>query len=69
MNVCLGLDTSNYRTSTALCAIDAGAKDSLYYEEKRLLCVENGQRGLMQSQVAQLSTQGRKCSSASTAAA
>ena len=50
MNVCLGLDTSNYRTSTALCAIDAGAKDSLYYEEKRLLCVEKGQRGLMQSQ-------------------
>lgn len=50
MKVCLGLDTSNYRTSTALCALSEGAKDSLFYQERRLLDVELGQRGLMQSQ-------------------
>ena len=50
MKVCLGIDTSNYRTSTALCALKSGAKDSLFYEERRLLTVEMGQRGLQQSQ-------------------
>lgn len=50
MKVCLGIDTSNYRTSTALCALKSGAKDSVFYEEKRLLTVELGQRGLQQSQ-------------------
>ena len=50
MKACLGIDTSNYRTSTALCALKSGAKDSVFYEEKRLLTVELGQRGLQQSQ-------------------
>ena len=26
MKACLGIDTSNYRTSTALCALKSGAK-------------------------------------------
>ena len=50
MKACLGIDTSNYRTSTALCALKSGARDSVFYEEKRLLTVELGQRGLQQSQ-------------------
>ena len=43
----LGVDTSCYTTSTALCAAD-GAEE-LFFQQRRLLRVPQGERGLMQS--------------------
>ncbi|MBQ9413691.1 MAG: peptidase M22 [Clostridia bacterium] len=45
MNACLGLDTSNYTTSAALYI----PEDQQLFQQKKLLPVENGQRGLRQS--------------------
>ncbi|MED0891648.1 Kae1-like domain-containing protein [Aneurinibacillus migulanus] len=45
MDVVLGIDTSNYRTS--LCLVDTGGR--VVAEEKELLTVEAGERGLQQS--------------------
>lgn len=44
--VFLGIDTSNYRSS--LCVIDVNG--TILYEQKELIPVELGQRGLMQSE-------------------
>lgn len=41
----LGLDTSNYTTSAALCS-----EDSVLFNQKRLLTVAEGQRGLRQQE-------------------
>ncbi|WP_047151492.1 O-sialoglycoprotein endopeptidase [Aneurinibacillus tyrosinisolvens] len=46
MDVILGIDTSNYRTS--LCLVDTEGK--IVAEEKQLLSVEAGERGLQQSE-------------------
>lgn len=43
--VCLGFDTSNYTTSVALCSPQSG----LLRQQKRLLPVKEGERGLRQS--------------------
>ena len=50
MSVCLGLDTSCYTTSAALCTTGSGAGDSLFLQKRRLLTVRPGARGLMQSE-------------------
>lgn len=47
---CLGLDTSCYRTSVALCGAESGAADGPFFQQGRLLSVPEGQRGLMQSE-------------------
>lgn len=44
MSVFLGIDTSNYTTSAAL-----ADENGILQSEKKLLCVESGQRGLRQS--------------------
>ncbi|MHB1629225.1 MAG: O-sialoglycoprotein endopeptidase [Bacilli bacterium] len=43
--VCVGIDTSNYTTS--ICAIDGDGR--IVFEERRVLRVPDGDRGLMQS--------------------
>jgi len=48
MKVVLGVDTSCYTTSAALCAL-SGA-ESLFFQKRRLLTVPQGERGLMQSE-------------------
>lgn len=45
MNAALGLDTSNYTTSAALCI----PSEQAVFQEKRLLPVKNGEMGLRQS--------------------
>lgn len=46
MDVLMGIDTSNYRTS--ICVIDTNAQ--IIFEVKELLQVPSGERGLMQSE-------------------
>ena len=50
MKAFLGLDTSCYTTSAALCCLPGGAVDGLFFQERRLLAVAEGQRGLAQSE-------------------
>ncbi len=49
MKACLGIDTSCYTTSVALCRLDTAA-DGVFFQRRRLLTVEAGARGLMQSE-------------------
>ena len=44
MGIYLGIDTSNYTTSMAVCD-----DNGILYNEKKLLCVKEGERGLRQS--------------------
>ncbi len=50
MKACLGIDTSCYTTSAALCCFENGAADGLFFQERALLTVAMGERGLMQSE-------------------
>lgn len=50
MKACLGLDTSNYMTSVALCSASSGTADGPFFQKRRLLSVPTGERGLMQSE-------------------
>lgn len=50
MKACLGLDTSCYTTSIALCCLGDSAADGLFFQARKLLDVELGARGLMQSE-------------------
>lgn len=50
MKVYLGLDTSCYTTSVAVCSAAAGAPDGSFFQQRRLLTVPEGERGLMQSE-------------------
>lgn len=50
MEACLGFDTSCYTTSVALCGAANGAADGPFFQQRRLLDVEAGTRGLMQSE-------------------
>lgn len=47
MLACLGIDTSCYATSVALCG---GAAEGLFFQARRMLAVPVGERGLMQSE-------------------
>lgn len=51
MKACLGFDTSCYTTSVALCCIGDRAADGLFFQERRLLFVPDGARGLRQSEM------------------
>jgi N6-L-threonylcarbamoyladenine synthase len=46
MGLYLGIDTSNYTTSTAL----YDSQNGCVYQQKKLLCVKDGQKGLRQSE-------------------
>lgn len=50
MKACLGLDTSCYTTSVALCGAAIGAAEGPFFQERQLLTVPMGSRGLMQSE-------------------
>lgn len=50
MKACLGLDTSCYTTSVALCGAAIGAVEGPFFQERQLLTVPMGSRGLMQSE-------------------
>lgn len=50
MNACLGIDTSCYTTSVALCSAATGAADGPFFQQRQLLSVEQGARGLRQSE-------------------
>lgn len=50
MRVVLGIDTSCYMTSVALCAADDGGADGPFFQQRQLLTVAQGERGLMQSE-------------------
>lgn len=49
MKACLGIDTSCYTTSAALCWFDDRAADGLFFQRRTPLAVKPGERGLMQS--------------------
>lgn len=48
--VLLGIDTSCYTTSVAICPVTSGAVDGSFFQTRRVLEVPMGQRGLMQSE-------------------
>lgn len=50
MKACLGIDTSCYTTSAALCCFESSAEDGRFFQERALLKVPEGDRGLIQSQ-------------------
>lgn len=50
IEMCLGLDTSCYTTSVALCGAGEGVADGSFFQSRRLLTVAQGARGLMQSE-------------------
>lgn len=50
MRCCLGIDTSCYTTSVALCGAADGAAEGSFFQARRLLTVAAGARGLMQSE-------------------
>lgn len=50
MDACLGLDTSCYTTSVALCSAACGVAEGIFFQARRLLTVPQGERGLMQSE-------------------
>lgn len=50
MSVILGIDTSCYTTSVAVCCAAPGTADGLFVQQRQLLTVAPGQRGLMQSE-------------------
>lgn len=50
MRACLGIDTSCYATSVALCGGANGAAEGLFFQARRPIAVPTGERGLMQSQ-------------------
>lgn len=50
MKACLGIDTSCYTTSVALCGAEQGAADGPFFQERKLLAVRQGERGLRQSE-------------------
>ncbi len=52
MKACLGIDTSCYTTSLALCRMEeSSAADGVFFQERKLLTVPEGGRGLMQSEM------------------
>lgn len=50
-NACLGLDTSCYTTSVALCGAVSGEAEGLFFQARRMLTVPEGGRGLQQSEM------------------
>ncbi len=50
MRACLGIDTSCYTTSAALCCSESSAGAGRFFQERALLKVSQGERGLIQSQ-------------------